>query len=47
VLIESITHEVSALAQSWNWTLTLSPAGSSAWILGQAKLGEGTRFAYA
>ena len=47
VLIESIQHNVSALAQSWTWTLTLSPAGSSAWILGQAKLGEGTRFAYA
>ena len=47
VLIESITHEVSALAQTWNWTLTLSPAGSSAWILGQAQLGIGTRFAYA
>ena len=47
VLIESIQHNVSALAQSWSWTLTLSPAGSSAWILGQAKLGEGTRFAYA
>ena len=47
VLIESINHSVSALAQSWTWTLTLSPAGSSAWILGQAKLGEGTRFAYA
>jgi hypothetical protein len=47
VLIESITHDVSALSQTWTWTLTLSPAGSSAWILGQAKLGEGTRFAYA
>lgn len=47
LLIESIQHNVSALAQSWTWTLTLSPAGSSAWILGQAKLGEGTRFAYA
>jgi len=47
VLIESITHDVSALAQTWTWTLTLSPAGSSAWVLGQAKLGEGTRFAYA
>ena len=47
VLIESISHEVSALAQTWKWNLTLSPAGSSAWILGQAQLGIGTRFAYA
>ena len=47
VLIESISHEVSALAQTWKWNLTLSPAGSSAWILGQAQLGIGTRVAYA
>ena len=45
--IESITHNVNASNQSWSWTATLSPAGSSAWILGQAKLGEGTRFVYA
>jgi len=44
--IESIKHNVNASSQSWTWTLTLSPAGSSAWILGQAKLGEGTKFAY-
>ena len=44
--IESITHNVNASNQSWSWTATLSPAGSSAWILGQAKLGEGTRFVY-
>jgi len=45
--IESITHTVNASSQTWSWTATLSPAGSSAWILGQAKLGEGTRFVYA
>tara|TARA_R100001082_G_scaffold90534_2_gene57066 strand:- start:594 stop:1859 length:1266 start_codon:yes stop_codon:yes gene_type:complete len=45
--IESITHNVNASSQSWTWTATLSPAGSSAWILGQAKLGEGTRLVYA
>ena len=45
--IESITHNVNASNQSWSWTATLSPAGSSAWILGQAKLGEGTRLVYA
>jgi hypothetical protein len=45
--IESITHTVNASNQSWDWTATLSPAGSSAWILGQAKLGEGTRLVYA
>lgn len=45
--IESITHNVNASSQTWSWTATLSPAGSSAWILGQAKLGEGTRFVYA
>tara|TARA_R100000353_G_scaffold104548_2_gene75554 strand:- start:944 stop:2209 length:1266 start_codon:yes stop_codon:yes gene_type:complete len=45
--IESISHNVNASNQSWSWTATLSPAGSSAWILGQAKLGEGTRFVYA
>ena len=44
--IESISHNVNASSQSWSWTATLSPAGSSAWILGQAKLGEGTRFVY-
>jgi hypothetical protein len=44
--IESISHSVNASSQSWTWTATLSPAGSSAWILGQAKLGEGTRFVY-
>jgi hypothetical protein len=44
--IESIAHSVNASSQSWSWTATLSPAGSSAWILGQAKLGEGTRFVY-
>ena len=44
--IESIKHNVNASNQNWTFTLTLSPAGSSAWILGQAKLGEGTRFAY-
>ncbi|QDP46703.1 MAG: hypothetical protein Tp156SUR915002_48 [Prokaryotic dsDNA virus sp.] len=47
LLIESIQHSVTASSQSWRWSATLSPAGSSAWILGQAKLGEGTRFAYA
>jgi hypothetical protein len=45
--IESITHNVNASSQTWSWTATLSPAGSSAWILGQAKLGEGTRLVYA
>ncbi len=47
VWIESITHNISSSNQTWNYTISLSPAGSSAWILGQAKLGEGTRFAYA
>ncbi len=46
LFIESIKHNVNASTQSWSWEVTLSPAGSSAWILGQAKLGEGTRFAY-
>ena len=45
--IESISHNVNASTQSWSWSLTLSPAGSSGWILGQAKLGEGTRLVYA
>jgi len=44
--IESISHSVNASSQSWNWELTLSPASSSAWVLGSAKLGIGTRFAY-
>ncbi len=44
--IESISHDVNASSQKWNWTLTLSPAGSAGWILGQAKLGEGTRLVY-
>lgn len=47
VWIESITHNISSSNQTWNYTISFSPAGSSAWILGQAKLGEGTRFAYA
>ena len=46
LLIESIQHTVNGSSQSWSWSATLSPAGSSAWILGTAKLGEGTRFAY-
>lgn len=47
VWIESINHNISSSNQTWNYTISFSPAGSSAWILGQAKLGEGTRFAYA
>lgn len=46
LLIESIRHQVDGSSQSWSWSATLSPAGTSAWILGSAKLGEGTRFAY-
>ncbi len=46
LFIESISHQVNGSSQSWSWSATLSPAGSSAWILGSAKLGEGTRFAY-
>ena len=46
LLIESITHVVGSSPQSWKWTMTLSPSGSSAWILGFAKLGEGTKFVY-
>jgi len=46
LLIESIQHTINGSSQSWSWSATLSPAGSSAWILGSAKLGEGTRFAY-
>jgi len=44
--IESVSHSINASTQSWSWNITLSPAGSSAWILGQAKLGEGTRLVY-
>ena len=44
--IESITHTVDASSQTWDWNITLSPAGSSGWVLGQAQLGVGTRFAY-
>lgn len=46
VFLESINHTVNASNQSWEWSATLSPAGSSAWVIGQAKIGEGTRFAY-
>ena len=46
VWIESISHNIDSSSQRWNYNLNLSPAGSSAWVLGQAKLGEGTRFAY-
>ena len=46
LFIESISHSVNASSQSWNWTLTLSPASTSSWVLGQAQLGVGTRFAY-
>tara|TARA_Y100000361_G_C11133566_1_gene330495 strand:+ start:72 stop:1334 length:1263 start_codon:yes stop_codon:yes gene_type:complete len=46
LFIESITHTVNASSQTWNWTLTLSPASTSSWVLGQALLGVGTRFAY-
>lgn len=44
--VESISHNVNASTQIWEWNLTLSPASSSAWILGSARLGIGTRFAY-
>ena len=47
LFIESITHNVNASSQTWSWVLTLSPASSASWVLGQAQLGIGTRFAYA
>ena len=47
LFIESVSHSVSASTQSWQWIMTLSPASSSSWVLGQAQLGIGTRFAYA
>ena len=47
LFIESVSHSVSASSQSWQWIMTLSPANSASWVLGQAQLGIGTRFAYA
>ena len=44
--IESISHNVSSATQSWNWTMTLSPASSSGWVVGEARLGIGTRLVY-
>ena len=44
--IESIQHSVNASTQTWSWNITTSPATSSGWVLGQAQLGIGTRFAY-
>jgi len=44
--IESIEHNINSSSQTWDWNVTLSPAGSSAFVLGQAQLGVGTRFAY-
>ena len=46
VWIESIDHSIRSGNQTWNYTISLSPAGSSGWVMGQAKIGEGTRFAY-
>tara|TARA_R100001460_G_scaffold25771_2_gene51992 strand:+ start:9044 stop:10306 length:1263 start_codon:yes stop_codon:yes gene_type:complete len=46
VWIQSIRHNINSGSQTWNYSISLSPAGSSGWVLGQAKLGEGTRFAY-
>jgi hypothetical protein len=46
LFIESISHSVNASSQTWNWSLTLSPASTASWVLGQARLGIGTRFAY-
>ena len=46
VWIQSIKHNINSGSQSWNYSVSLSPAGSSGWVLGQAKIGEGTRFAY-
>ena len=46
VLIQSIKHSINSGSQTWDYTISLSPAGSSAWVLGQSKLGVGTRFAY-
>jgi len=47
VWIESINHNINAGNQDWTYEVNLSPAGSSGWVLGQAKIGEGSRFAYA
>jgi hypothetical protein len=46
VWVESISHRINSSSQDWTYDIDLSPAGSSAWVLGQAKIGEGTRFAY-
>ena len=46
VWIESIDHSIRSGNQTWQYTISLSPAGSSGWVMGQAKIGEGTRFAY-
>ncbi len=46
VWIESIDHSIRSGNQTWKYTISLSPAGSSGWVMGQAKIGEGTRFAY-
>jgi len=46
VWIESISHSIVSGSQNWAYKISLSPAGSSGWVLGQAKIGEGTRFAY-
>ena len=46
VWIESISHSIVSGSQNWAYKVSLSPAGSSGWVLGQAKIGEGTRFAY-
>jgi hypothetical protein len=46
VWIESINHQIRSGSQTWDYTISLSPAGSSGWVMGQAKIGEGTRFAY-
>lgn len=46
LFLESINHTIDSSSQSWSWNVTMSPAGSSAWILGQATLGIGTKFVY-
>ena len=47
VHIERISHSVSAVNQTWNWTVRTS-AGSevASWVLGSSRLGESTNLAY-
>ena len=47
VHIDRISHSVSAINQTWTWSLrTSSGSEVGAWVLGSSRLGESTNLAW-